>query len=351
MKALVFEGKEAISYTTVADPSIISPTDAIVRVQLCAVCGSDLHVYHQSETGLDNGTVMGHEFAGDIVAIGSNVRLLKIGDQVVSPFTTNCGTCYYCKIGLTCRCTQGQLYGWVEKGKGLHGAQAQYVRVPLADTTLVKYDPSIPIEIALLTGDIRATGYHCATQANIQPNGVYVVVGCGPVGLMCIIAAFELGAEQVYAIDTLTERLNLAKHYGAMPINATQTDAVAILKDATNGHGADGVLEAVGSPQAMQLAYNLLRPGGTLSSVGVHTTKQFSFSPIDAYDKNITLRMGRAPARHYMQQLLNNSTQTLFDPSLIITHRFALAQGAAAYQLFDTKQQGCIKAVLSPFEN
>lgn len=348
MKALVFEGKQAISYTTVADPSIVSPTDAIVRVQMCAVCGSDLHVYHQREKGLDCGTVMGHEFVGEVVEIGSGVKRLKKGDQVVSPFTTNCGSCYYCNIGLTCRCTQGQLYGWVEKGVGLHGGQAQFVRVPLADTTLVKFDASIPLEIALLTGDIRATGYHCATQANIQPNGIYAVVGCGPVGLMCIIAAFELGAEQVFAIDTLAERLHLAKHYGAMPINATQTDAVATIKDATQGRGADGVLEAVGSGQAMQLAYNLLRPGGTLSSVGVHTAEQFSFSPIAAYDKNITLRMGRAPARYYMQHLLNNVTRTLFDPSLIITHRLALSDGSAAYQLFDTKQQGCIKAVLIP---
>lgn len=348
MNALVFENIHQIAHTSVADPKILHPTDAIVKVAVSAVCGSDLHVYHGRETGLDAGTVMGHEFAGQVVDTGSQVRRLKAGHWVVSPFTTNCGQCYYCRIGLTCRCTQGQLYGWVQNGHGLHGAQAQYVRVPLADTTLLTFDAAMPPEAALLVGDVRATGYYCAVQAGIRPNGVYAVVGCGPVGLMAVIAAFELGAQQVFAIDTIPQRLQLAQQYGASPVNAALQNPAEILQEASEGRGADAVLEAVGSTNAMRLAYQLLRPGGVISSVGVHTTETFAFSPVEAYDKNVTFKIGRAPARQYMPQLLEAYFTSPYNTTAIITHRFALQQGAEAYRIFDTKEDGCIKAVLLP---
>lgn len=349
MKALTFAGKRRMEYTTLADPTILHNTDAIVQVELCAVCGSDLHVYHQRETGLDCGTAMGHEFVGEVVELGSAVRQLRLGDKVVSPFTTNCGQCYFCNIGLTCRCTAGQLFGWVQQAKGLHGGQAELVRVPYADATLIAYDPQLSPETALLVGDIRSTGYHAAVQAHISPHGVYAVVGCGPVGLMCVLAAIELGAERVFAIDTIAARLSYAAQFGAIPINTTHTDAVQTLLQATDGRGADAVLEAVGSTSAMALAYQLLRAGGTISSVGVHTNAtDMGISAPQLYDKNVTLRIGRAPVRRYMPQLLQVSN--LFSPlaTRIITHRWQLEQGAAAYHLFDTQKEDCIKIVLKP---
>ena len=219
MNALTFQGKQQITYSQIADPILVADTDVIVQVTHTAVCGSDLHVYHARETGLDCGTAMGHEFVGVVVETGKAVKQLKKGDQVVSPFTTNCGYCYYCKIGLTCRCIHGQLYGWVQDGVGLHGGQAEFVRVPLADATLLKFEAPISAEEALLIGDVRSTGYYCADQIGIQKEGVYVVLGCGPVGLMSIIAAQELGAEKIYAIDSIAERLALAESYGATPLN------------------------------------------------------------------------------------------------------------------------------------
>jgi 2-desacetyl-2-hydroxyethyl bacteriochlorophyllide A dehydrogenase len=346
VKALTFQAKQHIAYTDVADPDLLLPTDAIVKVLLTAVCGSDLHVYHARETGLDCGTVMGHEFVGEIVGLGKQVKQLRIGDRVVSPFTTNCGTCYYCRIGLTCRCTQGQLYGWVQGGKGLHGAQAQFVRVPLADSTLLKLDTHISLETALLIGDIRATGWHCAVQAGIAPDKVYAVVGCGPVGLMALIAAREQGANTVFALDTQPERLDLAKLYGGIPLSVEQHNWQEAIWAATDGRGVDAVLEAVGSHSAMLTAYNILRPGGVIASVGVHTSPTFAFSPIACYDKNITLKIGRAPVRHYMPELLAQALQSPFDTAPIITHRLPLSEGANAYQLFDEKREGCIKVVL-----
>ncbi|KPK83683.1 MAG: hypothetical protein AMS27_12110, partial [Bacteroides sp. SM23_62_1] len=181
MKAITFEGIKNLSYRSVPDPVIHDPKDVIVKVQYTAICGSDLHVYHGRETGIDAGTIMGHEFTGYIVDTGANVTSLRIGDHIVSPFTTNCGKCDFCRIGLTARCLNGQLFGWIEKGIGLHGAQAEYVRVPYADSTLLKIPDSIFSEYALMAGDILSTGYYCAEMAEIRPGKPYVVVGCGPV--------------------------------------------------------------------------------------------------------------------------------------------------------------------------
>ena len=350
MKALTFQGNLQISYEKIPDPSILSPTDAIVKVTLTAVCGSDLHVYHERETGIDCGTAMGHEFVGVIVDTGKAISSLRKDDRVMSPFTTNCGHCYYCRIGLSCRCESGQLYGWVEKGKGLQGGQAEYVRVPLADATLVKIPESISDEEALLLGDVRSTGYYCADMANIHPDGTYVVVGCGPVGLMAIVGAKELGAQKIFAIDAIESRLNQAAAFGATSLNYKTQNVEEIIKELTEGRGADAVLEVVGSHAASRTAMNLLRPGGIISTVGVHTDRQFSFSPIEAYDKNLTYKIGRCPARYYMQQFVEkvDKNEERADVTAIITHRMKLSEGAEAYRIFDRKEDNCIKAVLVP---
>jgi threonine dehydrogenase-like Zn-dependent dehydrogenase len=194
MQALTFGGIETIIHQTVPDPELLNPADAIVQVSLSGICGSDLHVYHGKESGLDNGTVMGHEFTGIVIETGADVRKFKKGARVLSPFTTSCGNCFYCNIGLTCRCEKGNLFGWVQQGSGLHGAQAQYIRVPMADSTLIALSNDLNDEKGLLLGDIFSTGYFCADNIGIQPNGVYVVIGCGPVGLMTVVAAKHLGA-------------------------------------------------------------------------------------------------------------------------------------------------------------
>ena len=179
MKAITFQDVHKLAVETVSDPGLLHPTDAIVKISHTAVCGSDLHIYRGHEKGLDAGTVMGHEFTGEVVEVGKDVRNIRKGDQVVSPFTTSCGKCYYCKIGLTCRCEKGQLYGWVEKGHGLHGAQAEYIRVPMADSTLMAFHKHLKAELMLFAGDILSTGFFCADQADIRPNRTYVVLGCG----------------------------------------------------------------------------------------------------------------------------------------------------------------------------
>ena len=170
MKALILQGKRNIAFENVPDPVIEQPQDAIIRVNKCAICGSDLHVYHDREKGCDHGTVMGHEFVGEVVEVGSNVDRFNLGTKVISPFTTNCGHCYFCQRGLTSRCLNGNLFGWKQGGNGLEGAQAEFVRVPLADSTLVDILPGITTDQALLLGDVFPTGYFCAVQAEISPH-------------------------------------------------------------------------------------------------------------------------------------------------------------------------------------
>ena len=348
MKALTFQGIEEIAYDSVPDPRPEAPGDAIVRVEIAGLCGSDLHVYHGRERGLDAGTVLGHELVGEVVEVGSGVRAFRVGDPVVSPFTTSCGGCFYCRRGLTARCEQGQLFGWVEGGEGLHGAQAELVRVPLADSTLVRVPDGAPAEEALFAGDILATGLFAADLAAVEAGSTVAVVGCGPVGMMAVLAAREAGAATVYAIDSLPERLGLVERLGAQGLDFTQADAVAELRAATEGRGADSVLEAVGSPEATRLAADLVRPGGTIAAVGVHTEEQLAFSPLEAYDKNLSYRAGRCPARHYMERALAIVEQGKYDLASLISHRLPLAEGVHAYDLFARRAEGCTKVILRP---
>ncbi len=347
MKALTFQGVGNIQYQEVPDPVIIQPTDVVVKISHSAVCGSDLHVYHGRETGIDHGTVMGHEFVGEVIETGSRVKNFTRGDQVISPFTTSCGECYFCKKGLTARCIHGQLFGWVENGIGLQGVQAEYARVPLADSTLVKYPGHIPPGKAMLAGDILATGYFCADMAGVNREGSYAVLGCGPVGLLAIMSAIEMGAGKIWAIDSIPYRLEAAGSLGAEPVNLNNESLIETIMDSTMGVGVDAVMEAVGSHEATKLAYELVRPGGIISTVGVHTDHQFSFSPVQAYDKNITFIIGRCPARFYMEKLLKKMDEGKFDLDRILTHRYPLSAGKEAYQMFDRKEDQCLKIILN----
>jgi len=203
-------------------------------------------------------------------------------------------------------------------------------------------------EKGLLLGDIFSTGYFCAENAGINNKGTYVIIGCGPVGLMTVLAAKDIGAENLFALDHSNERLQMAEEFGAIPLNPLVVDARSTIMNATNGRGADAVMEVVGSPDALRLSIDLLRPGGTISSVGVHTAKNFSFSPGEAYDKNLVYKIGRCPAHYYAEKLLREQVIQRYPVEKIITHHFSLIEGARAYEVFDKKMDNCIKAVLHP---
>ena len=345
MKGVCFEAVEQVACHDLADPVVEDPQDAIVRVSLAGLCGSDLHLFHGRETGCQVGTVMGHELVGEVVEVGSAVNQVAVGDRVYTPFTTNCGDCYYCNQGLTCRCPSGQLFGWIENGDGLHGGQSEFVRVPLANGTLKRVPDPVSDASALMLGDNFSTGFYCAEMAEVHPDGVYAVVGCGTVGLLCIMAAKYLGAGAIYALDPDPARRAQAEALGAQPRDSTE-ETVKEIRRATSGRGVDAVMELVGLPAAQQIAFDLLRPGGIMSVVGCHCTPHFSFSPVDAFDKNLTYRTGRCPARFYMDRLTDLVAAGTFQLDRFLSRRFAVEDCVQAYDVFSNRRDGCLKAAI-----
>ncbi|MEQ9092250.1 MAG: alcohol dehydrogenase family protein [Balneola sp.] len=348
MKAITFQGIQSVQLSEVPEPQIISKKDAVVKVERAAICGSDMHVYHGRETGIDIGTIMGHEFTGTVVDVGEEVFNFKIGDSVLSPFTVNCGECYFCEAGLTARCVKSQLYGWRENGSGLHGVHAEYVRVPMADATLVHLPDDLSWEQGNLLADIASTGYFGAELAELKSEDTCVVVGCGPVGIMAIKAAKYFGCKKIYAVDGIDFRLEFARQNGTVPVNYLKENVVEKILELTNGIGADSVIEAVGSKASMKTAFDILRPGGVLASVGVQAFDQLPFSPPDMYDKNVILKAGRCSSRSYAEKLIPLVQKGDLQLTDVITHTFDLNNGVEAYRLFDEEKSQCLKVLLKP---
>jgi threonine dehydrogenase-like Zn-dependent dehydrogenase len=348
MHAITFLGVETLEFGTVDDPVMIDATDVIVAVDTAGICGSDLHPYLGRERGLDRGTIMGHEFVGRVVDVGGSVRAFQRGDRVVAPFTTSCGACPACAIGLTSRCVRGQLFGWVENGRGLHGAQAELVRVPLADTTLVAVPDALTDDaLAVLAGDVLSTALFAADLADVRAGDTVAIVGCGPVGLLSVRAALAREAGEVFALDTVASRLAIAERFGATPVRVDDHDAIGFVRERTAGRGVDRVIEAVGSPQATRAAAELLRPGGVLAAVGVHTEPHLALSPGELYDRDLTYAAGRCPARRILPaalELARRDAQLLAD---LISHRLPLAEGVGAYRRIASREEGWAKVVLT----
>jgi threonine dehydrogenase-like Zn-dependent dehydrogenase len=346
VRGVCFEGVEKVSLRELPDPVIQAGRDAIIQVSMAGLCGSDLHPFFGRESGLDPGTVMGHELVGEVVELGPVAsKMFSVGDRVFAPFSTNCGSCFYCQRGLTSRCVESQLFGWIHDGKGLNGCQAELVRVPLADSTLMKVPDGITDEQALLLGDNFSTGYFCADLAKMYAGGSCAVIGCGTVGLLSIVAAKAMGADEIFAVDMVEHRLAVAESLGATPIVAEK--AYEFISQATEGRGVDAVMELVGLPIAQMLAYKLIRPGGIMSVIGCHCTSNFAFSPVQAYDKNLTYKTGRCPARHYMDRLMPDLVAGKYNQiGEFISHRFAIEDCVEAYDVFSQRKDGCLKAVL-----
>ena len=348
MKAITFHDIESLAYETVPDSTIVDATDTIVRVRAAGICGSDLHPYFGRERGIEPGTVMGHEFLGEVVEVGTDVQQVRLGDVVVAPFTTNCGACYYCRIGLTARCERSQLFGWIENGAGLHGGQAEFVRVPFADATLVGVPDDLDDGLALLAGDILSTAAFGADLAQVSDGDLVVVVGCGPVGLLAIRTALERGAREVVAVDRVPTRLEMAERFGATPADFERDDPRAIVHERSEGRGADAAIEAVGTPEATRTAVELLRFGATLAALGVHTEPHLAISPGEIYDRNLRYAGGRCPARHYLPASLKLAARDAELLGALISHRLPLSEGVDAYRRFAAREAGWAKVVLLP---
>ncbi|NOY55430.1 MAG: alcohol dehydrogenase catalytic domain-containing protein [Actinobacteria bacterium] len=351
MRGLTLDGVETITFRDdLPDPRLEADTDAIVAVHRAGLCGSDLHPYLGREV-VRFGVIPGHEVVGEVTATGSAVSGLSVGQRVMVPFTTSCGECNPCRSGLSARCARGELFGYGDatdlSKPALQGGQAEFLRVPLAESTLVAVPEGISDEAALLLSDNFPTGWHAARRAAVRPGRAAAVVGLGSVGLSAVAAAKTMGADPVLAVDPVDDRRKRAERLGARTAHPREAESVADLM--TEG-GFVSVIEAAGALPAQGLAFRLLRPGGTLSIIAVQTADAFAFTPVDVYDRNATIRGGRAPVRSVLERLLPvvAAGRVTIPTEVIVTHPgVPIEQGPEMYRRFAACEPGLVKVFFS----
>lgn len=345
MRALVFRGPEDIRCETLPDPSPPDERGAVVRVERTAICGSDLHIYH-GHLSPEPGYTVGHEAIGEVVEVGSAVGRFRPGDRVLVSGVVGCGDCGPCRLGRVTACERGgaAIFG---TNQGLQGAQAEALAVPAADANLCAIPDGVGPEQAVLLTDILPTGYLGAEGAEIRPGQDVAVIGCGPVGLMAILAASLFGPARIFALDSVPERLAAAERLGAIPCDVSG-DAHGGIMEATRGLGPHSVIEAVGSDGTIQAALALVRRGGVVSVVGVNTSPAFPFPMVVALMKGITFRIGVCPVPRYWTRLVPLVAEGRIRPEFVFSHRMGLSEGAAAYELFAARRDGVLKVLLDP---
>jgi threonine dehydrogenase-like Zn-dependent dehydrogenase len=343
MKAVTFTGTRQVRVADVAEPKVQEPHEAIVRINTAAICGSDLHLYHGRLTGVEPGTIIGHEYVGIVEEVGSQVSSIRPGDRVVGSFHTACGHCWYCRQKLYSQCVHCCLFGCGTRFGNLPGTQAELARIPHADFTLHPVPDDLSDEQALFAGDILSTAYFCAERGNIQPGDTVAVVGCGPVGLCVIQCAKVFGAARVIALDMVPARLQMAKDLGADPVDVGENPIKAV-KALTGNRGADVVLEAVGSEATLKLAFQLARGFGTISAAGVFTEEALPFPAGRSFAKDLTLRVGMANVPAQFHAVLELLRAGRIDPTMLITHTLSLNEAPYGYDLFDRKE--AVKVIL-----
>jgi threonine dehydrogenase-like Zn-dependent dehydrogenase len=390
MKANCWYGKRDVRVENVADPRILNRRDAIVKITTTAICGSDLHLFNGFVPTMEKGDILGHEFMGEVVEIGPDVRNLKPSDRVVVAFPISCGECFFCQKELFSLCENsnpnawmaqklfGQspagLYGYTHMLGGFAGGQAEYARVPFADVGTIKIPNGLRDEQVLFLSDIFPTGYMAAENCGIEPGDTVAIWGCGPVGQFAIRSALLLGAERVFAIDRFPERLRMAEDGGAQTINYEEADVYATLMEKTGGLGPDSCIDAVGleahvpgvigvydrvkqammlesdRPHVFRQAVLACRKGGTVSVPGVYSGFDDKIPLGALMNKGLTIKTGQTHVQHYLRPLLEKIQNGDIDPSFVVTHRMPLEAAAEGYETFLNKKDGCIKVVLKPNE-
>lgn len=376
MKAITYQGKKKVAVSRVEDPRLERTDDILIKVTSTAICGSDLHLIHGRVPAMYPGYILGHETMGIVEEAGKDVTTLKKGDRVIVPFPVACGHCFFCEHGQYSQCNNsnpngeiGGLLGYSDAMGGYPGGQAEYLRVPYANVGPVVVPETLSDEQVLFLTDILPTSRWGADMGNIQPGDTVVVLGCGPVGLLTLKWALFLGAGRVIAVDCVDYRLKHAAQYPgveAVSLRAHENTGLA-LKEMTHG-GADVVIDCVGmdgtmstmekvesalklqagSKSAIETASEAVRKCGTVVLVGVYGGRYNTFPLGNFFSRNITLRMGQCPAQRYVKPILTLIEQGRFDATDIITHKLNLSAGEKAYELFDKKEDGCIKVVLKP---
>jgi alcohol dehydrogenase len=343
MKAVVLRSPGDVGVDDVAEPTIVDEGDAIVAVRATAICGADLFPFHGLTPGFESGTVLGHEFAGEVVAVGADVRSLRPGQRVVNASMISDGTCPSCRAGRVTQCQGRALFGYSGVYPRLDGGQAELVRAPQAERSLRPLPDAVSDEAAVFLSDILPTGHAAVVRGEVLPDDTVVVVGCGPVGLMAVLCAVPIGA-RVLAVDGVPARRDLAELLGA---EALGPDAAAErVAEATDGLGADVVIEAAGSPDGLETALRLARGRGIVSVVGAHFEPDFPLDNALMFERELTLRFSIGDPTEHGPLLLDRLASGSLDPTPVVTHRLPLSDAAEAYRLFDTRE--ATKVVLAP---
>jgi threonine dehydrogenase-like Zn-dependent dehydrogenase len=346
MKGVTLHAPGDVRVEEVDDPQLLEPTDAIIRITLSAICGSDLHLYHGTIPGVLPGTVIGHEYTGVVEAVGSGVRSFKTGDRVVGCFHVACGTCSACRKGQFHQCQNGGVLGYGLGFGNLGGTQAQYARIPFADVNLRHLPQGVTEEIALFTGDILTTAFGAVANAQLKPGETVAIIGCGPVGLMAVQSALAMGAGRVLAVDLLRERTAVAERLGAIPVTGSECNPVSRVTELTGGDGADVVIEAVGGPRTLLMAFDMVRGGGRISAVGVTGEETFAYPLMNSLVKDVSFRVGLANIHRDIDTTLALVAGGRIDPSIVVSHRLPLEEAPEGYRLFAERK--ATKVLLLP---
>jgi 2-desacetyl-2-hydroxyethyl bacteriochlorophyllide A dehydrogenase len=344
MRAVTFQAPGEVAVQDVPEPELQRPDDAIVAVQASGICGSDLHIYH-GRVPVEPGFTIGHEFVGTVLAAGPEFERAAVGERVLGCFHTACATCAPCIRGDYHRCAHGRTFGHGSKLGDLQGAQAERLLVPRANLVLRRVPEGMSDDVALFAGDVLGTGYHAVAHAGLRSGDTAAVLGLGPVGLCAIQAARAAGATQVFAIDTVSERLSMARQFGATPIHLTDEDPKRTIRAATAGAGVDVAVDAVGDPAPLALAISLVRDAGTVSGIGAYAGR--GEIPLGlAWLKGVTLRLGLANVIAHVDRVLAMVAAGLLDPAPLVTHHMPLDQAPDAYAIYDRRE--ALKIVLTP---
>jgi threonine dehydrogenase-like Zn-dependent dehydrogenase len=344
MQAVTFHAPGEVRVEERPEPELIERDDAVVKVEATGVCGSDLHIYH-GRVAIEPGFTIGHEFVGTVIAAGDAVTEVAEGDRVLGCYCSACGMCFFCRRGLFHKCDEGRVFGHGATLGSLQGAQAEQVLVPHANLTLRRVPAGMSDDAALFAGDVMGTGYHAVAEAGLEPGDAVAVLGLGPVGLCAVQAARAAGAAKVVAIDSVADRLDMAREFGAEPVHLTEEDPRAAVKAATDGRGVDVAVDAVGHPDALELACRLARKAGTVSATGVYAERIQVHMGI-VWIKALTLTSGHANVIGQVDRVLAMMAGGVLDPTPLVSRHMALAEAPEAYAVYDRRE--ALKIVMRP---
>ena len=344
MRAVTFQEPGRVALEERPEPEPLAPDDAVVRVEATGICGSDLHIYH-GRIKMERGFVIGHEFVGTVLAAGDSVSRVAVGDRVLGCFHTACGVCFFCMRGAYHACDEARVFGHGATLGSLAGAQAEQVLVPRANMTLRGVPEGMSDDAALFAGDVMGTGYHAVVEGGVRPGDSVAVLGLGPVGLCAVQVAKASGAAAVIAVDTVPERLEVARSFGAQAVHLTEEDPRAAVHAATDRRGVDVCVDAVGHPDALDLAARMTRKAGTVSAIGVYAERVDVHMGV-VWIKALTLKSGRANVIAHVDAVLGMMAAGVLDPSPLVSRHMTLDDAPAAYEAYANRE--ALKIVLAP---